>query len=87
MNYAFIDGQNLKLSTENCTVPFSVDLKKLRVYLNDKYNVHRAFYFMGFYIKENDELYRMLTSCGYDVVFRDHNEYALSHKKVMLILK
>jgi uncharacterized LabA/DUF88 family protein len=81
MNYAFIDGQNLKLSTESCTQPFTVDLKKFRIYLNDKYNVSRAFYFMGFYVKENDELYKLLITCGYEVVFRDHSEYALSRKK------
>lgn len=66
-NFAFIDGQNLNLSIKD--LGWSVDLKKLRIYLKDKYNVQVAYYFIG-YIKENENLYNHLRSYGYKLIFK-----------------
>lgn len=57
-NYAFIDGQNLYLGTT--TKPndsWEVDLYKFRVYLRQKYNVSRAYYFLGVVYEEKNDLY------------------------------
>lgn len=45
-NIAFVDGQNLHLGTKE--EGWAVDHKKFRVYLQDKYHIVEAYYFMGF---------------------------------------
>ena len=47
MNLAFIDGQNLRYGTRKVADPWTVDLRKFRVYLKEKYLVERAYYFIG----------------------------------------
>lgn len=69
-NYAFIDGQNLYLGTtkrENDS--WEVDLAKLRIYLRDKYNVSKAFYYLGYLIEDRNYLYEEIQSSGYILVF------------------
>ena len=66
-NYAFIDGINLQLTMTN--VGWQLDLRRFRVYLKDKYNVTKAYYFIGF-IPSNNELYTALQSYGYILVFK-----------------
>ena len=44
-NYAFIDGTNLHLTMQN--VGWLLDYKRFRIYLKDKYNVTKAYYFIG----------------------------------------
>jgi len=43
--YAFIDSQNLNLGVRS--LGWRIDYKKLRLYLKNKYNVERAFMFIG----------------------------------------
>jgi len=52
-NYAFIDGQNLFLGAKQDN--WAIDHKRLRIYLEKKYNVSQAYYFLG-YIKVVDYL-------------------------------
>ena len=66
-NFAFIDSQNLNLSIRN--QGWILDYKKFRKYLADKYNVTKAFLFIGF-IQGNSELYRHLQEDGYLLVFK-----------------
>lgn len=80
-NQAFIDGQNLRLGTINAKSPWVVDLKRFRVFLKEKYHVEQAYYFMGAYEPKNQDLYDALQKYGYIVVFREHAESSLSHKK------
>ena len=48
-NFAFIDGQNLHMGTAKREVnPWKIDLLRFRVYLEQKYNVQKAYYFLGF---------------------------------------
>ena len=44
-NYAFVDGQNLYMNTKANN--WNVDLKKFCKYLREKYNVDKAYYFLG----------------------------------------
>lgn len=66
-NFAFIDGQNLHLGVRG--LGWSLNYKRFLVYLKDKYNVSRAYLFIG-YVSENQELYKFLQECGYVLIFK-----------------
>jgi len=67
-NYAFIDAQNLYLGI--ISQGWELDYKKFRQYLKDKYNVDKAFLFIG-YLPENADLYADLQSSGYILIFKE----------------
>lgn len=67
VNYAFIDSQNLNLGVKS--QGWVLDWRKFRHYLRNKYNISKAFLFIG-YIKENQKLYDFLNSSGYHIVFK-----------------
>jgi uncharacterized LabA/DUF88 family protein len=71
-NYAFIDGQNLYLALRN--TGWQLDYKKFRVYLREKYNVEKAYMFIGF-IATNADLYAELQSQGFILIFRPTMTY------------
>lgn len=66
-NYAFIDSQNLNLSIRE--QGWTLDFKKFRVYLRDKYGITKAFIFIG-YIPQNQSLYTNLQKDDYILVFK-----------------
>ena len=66
-NYAFIDSQNVNLAIR--AQGWTLDFRKFRRYLADKYHVTKAFLFIG-YIPENRGLYTALQQHGYIVVFK-----------------
>ncbi len=66
-NYAFIDSQNLYRSLKD--LGWQLDFKRFRNYLEDKYKVQRAFYFIG-YIATNVDLYTKLQEAGFILVFK-----------------
>ena len=66
-NYAFIDGQNLHLGI--LKQGWKIDYSKFRKYLYDKFNINKAFYFIG-YLKNNEELYANLIKSGYILKFK-----------------
>lgn len=81
-NYAFIDGQNLNLGVKNdiwraynkqwYTLEYKgwpLDYRKFRIYLKDKYNVEKAYYFIG-ELKTNTLLYKSLQEAGYIIIFK-----------------
>ena len=70
--YAFIDSQNLNLGIRE--QGWELDFKRLRAYLKDKYNVRKAFLFIG-YVAGNEGLYKFLQEAGYIVVFKPTLEY------------
>lgn len=65
--YAFIDSQNLNLGIKS--QGWSLDFKKFRVYLKDKYKVEKAFLFIG-YIAKHRNLYSALKSWGFILIFK-----------------
>ena len=67
-NYAFIDGQNLIIGVKE--LGWKIDYKKFRIYLKDKYNVQKAYYFIG-YMPENTDVYNKLQSVGFVLIFKD----------------
>ncbi|HSX00940.1 MAG TPA: NYN domain-containing protein [Candidatus Saccharimonas sp.] len=71
-NYAFIDSQNLNLSVQQ--LGWKLDFSRFRRYLKDKYNVSRAFIFVGF-VEDNQDLYNHLAAVGYELIFKPTLEY------------
>ena len=80
-NYAYIDNQNLYLATKNAPEAWTVDMKRFRVYLLEKYKVERAYLFMGSYEEKYNDLYGKYLSYGYELRFRQHSESIKSRKK------
>lgn len=66
-NHAFIDSQNLNLSIRD--QGWNLDFKRFRKYLEDKYDVSKAFIFIG-YIATNESLYTSLQEYGYILIFK-----------------
>ena len=67
-NYAFIDGNNLYLSTKE--LGWKVGHKQFKTFLKEKYNVSVAYYFIG-YIKDNEDLYENLRKSGFTLIFKE----------------
>lgn len=66
-NYAFIDSNNLNLGVRS--LGWSLDFKKFRIYLREKYGVLTAYLFIGF-IPQNQDLYSSLQKNGYVLIFK-----------------
>ena len=67
LNYAFIDGQNLNMGIRE--LGWKLDFKRFRIYLKEKYNVDKAYLFIG-YLAENQNLYKSLQEFGYILIFK-----------------
>lgn len=80
-NLAFIDGQNLHMGTTLSDTPWKVDLAKFRIYLEKKYHVIEAYYFLGYVQEVNQELYADIQKAGFILVFRQHNPAMVGKKK------
>ncbi len=76
-NQAFIDGQNLFLGTSTGPNPWRVDLYKFREYLRRKYNIDKAYYFLGCIDVNHQDLYDLIQDAGFIIVFREHSGSAL----------
>ena len=66
-NYAFIDSQNVNLAIRD--IGWKLDFARFRVYLKDKYNVDKAFLFIGF-VEGNNDLYTYLQESGFICIFK-----------------
>lgn len=81
-NYAFIDGQNLYCGTALLEKnPWKIDLMRFRVYLEQKYQVATAYYYLGFVQEANNDLYEEIQRAGFTLIFREHNSAMLGKKK------
>lgn len=75
-NYAFIDSQNVNLSIRD--LGWRLDFKRFRIYLREKYQVSKAFLFIG-YIQSNNNLYSQLQTAGFICIFKPTLKY--KHRK------
>ena len=65
--YAFIDSQNLNLGVKS--QGWNLDWRKFRHYLKNKFNVIKAFLFIG-YKPGNEVLYAKLQQYGYIIILK-----------------
>jgi uncharacterized LabA/DUF88 family protein len=72
MNFAFIDSQNLNLSVRS--QGWSLDFRRFRVYLKEKYQVEKAYLFIGF-VDGNNDLYKKLQEAGFVCIFKPTLKY------------
>ncbi|PID30801.1 hypothetical protein CSA80_03480 [Candidatus Saccharibacteria bacterium] len=82
--YAFVDGQNLNIGVSRDIVNpksgkvdyegWKLDQKKFRLYLKNKYNVAKAYYFIGSK-PGNEMLYSRLQEAGFIVVLKPTMPY------------
>ena len=77
---AFIDCQNLKLGV--LSQGWVLDFARFRVLLRDKYNVERAFIFIG-YVPGNEMRYALFQQAGYIVIFKPTFERKIGGKTVV----
>jgi len=80
-NYAYIDWQNFHLGTTKTEWGFKVDLIKFRIYLKDKYNIEKAYYFLWYLQDDNIPMYTRLQEAGFIVVFKKQVLESKSKKK------
>ncbi len=66
-NFAFIDSNNLYLAIKE--LGWSLDYKRFRKYLEDKYGVSKAYMFIG-YVEKHKDLYKSLQEKGYILIFK-----------------
>jgi len=67
-NFAYIDGANLHKGIKD--LGWSLDYKRFRVWLKEKYSVERAYLFIGLMPKHKD-LYTSLQEAGFTLVFKE----------------
>lgn len=80
-NIAFIDAQNLYLGTIQASIPWKIDLYKFREYLRSKYNITKAFYFLGIVDEDRNDLYTRIQDAGFILLFRQHTSFMVGKKK------
>lgn len=80
-NIAFIDGQNLHLGTTLSDTPWKINLARFKVYLEQKYNVGEAYYFLGYISDVEKDLYKNIQAAGFILNFKKHNEELVAKKK------
>jgi len=64
----YIDGANLHKAVEE--LGWHLDYKRFRIWLKDKYQIDRAFLFLGF-IPKNKNLYTYLQESGFILVYKE----------------
>ena len=66
-NYAFIDSQNVHLGVQ--ALGWRLSHHKFFAYLKEKYEVEKAYLFIGF-ITSNQNLYKRLSDAGFEIIFK-----------------
>lgn len=79
-NYAFIDSQNVNLGVRSQR--WNLDFARFRNYLRDKYNVSKAYLFIGM-VEGNEPMYTKLQEAGYILVFKPTLEHTIDGKTVV----
>ena len=60
---------------------WSIDYKRFRTYLREKYHVDEAYYFFGYISEDQQKLYNNLQKAGFIVIFKEHKESLAGNKK------
>lgn len=78
--YAFIDSQNLNLGVKD--QGWTLDFAKFRILLKDKYNVEKAYLFIG-QVAGNELLYASLQEAGFILIFKPTLERKIGRKVII----
>ena len=78
--YAFIDSQNLNLGVRS--QGWKLDWRKFRQYLRNKYNVTKAYLFIG-QVAGNESLYAFMQESGYILIFKPTLERKVGDKVII----
>lgn len=78
-NIAFIDAQNLHLGTTS--EKWKIDFFKFRIYLEKKYNIVEAYFFLWFLDEDQQEMYRKIQKAWFIIEFREHTSHMKWKKK------
>lgn len=68
MNIAYIDAANVNSAVRS--KEWKLDYRKFRVWLSDKFNIEKAYIFIG-YIPEYATLYAYFRGAGFTLVFKE----------------
>lgn len=66
-NFTFIDSNNLHLAVKD--LGWKLDYGRFRKYLTEKYQVAKAYIFIG-YVEKHQDLYKSLQEKGYILIFK-----------------
>lgn len=71
------------MGTAKSSPKWHVDLMRFRLYLERKYSIVNAYYYLGYVQtgEEYDKLYELIQKAGFILVFREHNSAMLGTKK------
>lgn len=61
--------------------PWKINLGRFRIYLEQKYGITKAYYFLGYIQEERRDLYEEIQASGFVLIFREHNTAMLGKKK------
>ncbi|MBI4185823.1 NYN domain-containing protein [Candidatus Berkelbacteria bacterium] len=78
-SFAFIDSQNLNLGVKSAG--WQLEFRKFRLYLKHKFEVSKAYLFIGM-VPGNEVMYRRLQEMGYILVFKPTMQYKKDGKIV-----
>jgi len=76
-----LDIKKIKLSDCTCGNAWKVDLSRFRIYLDKKYGVKKAYYFLGCVNGNLKDLYEEIQEAGFILEFREHSTVMLGKKK------
>jgi uncharacterized LabA/DUF88 family protein len=76
-----LDIKKIKFSDCTCGNAWKINLAKFRIYLNRKYKVKKAYYFLGCVNEDFQDLYDNVQEAGFILKFREHNTIMLGKKK------
>ncbi|MCG2687461.1 NYN domain-containing protein [Candidatus Parcubacteria bacterium] len=68
-------------TTEHNGDSWKVDLVKFRIYLEKKYNVEKAYYFLGYVNEKYQDLYSEIQEAGFILIFKQHTATMQGKKK------
>lgn len=66
--HVYIDSANLHRASSE--LGFNIDYKKFRGWLRQKYNIEKAFMFIGL-VPSNIKMYEYLQKCGFILIFKE----------------
>ena len=78
-NIAFVDAQNLHLWTTS--EKWKIDFSKFKIYLEKKYQVEDAYFFLWFLDENQQEMYRKIQKAWFIIEFREHSSHLKGKKK------